>query len=60
MSGLTDASILIRDLTGDPPDMAARATAYLESENQLLLTSLGTQPAAMTAPDSAAAIDAPR
>jgi len=40
--------------------VAARATAYLESENQLLLTALGTQPAAMTAPDSVAAIDAPR
>ncbi len=40
MSAFVDTNILIRHLTGDPPDMAARATAYLRSENELLLTDL--------------------
>jgi predicted nucleic acid-binding protein len=35
-----DTNVLIRHLTGDPPAMAARATAYLESETDLLLTDL--------------------
>lgn len=29
-----------RGLTGDPPEMAARATAYLEVATELLLTDL--------------------
>lgn len=37
MTAFVDTSILIRHLTGDPPDMAARATRYLESAPQLLL-----------------------
>lgn len=38
MSAFVDTNILIRHLTGDPPEMAARATAYLEAETELLLT----------------------
>ncbi|MEX2323517.1 MAG: PIN domain-containing protein [Acidimicrobiia bacterium] len=33
-----DTNILIRHLTGDPPEAAARATAYLRSSPTLLLT----------------------
>lgn len=40
MSAFVDTNVLVRHLTGDPPDMAAQATAYLESEHQLLLTDL--------------------
>ena len=40
MSAFVDTNILIRHLTGDPPDMAARATRYLESASQLLLADL--------------------
>lgn len=40
MSAFVDTNILIRHLTGDPPDLAARATAYLGSEPELLLTDL--------------------
>lgn len=40
MSAFIDTNILVRHLTGDPPDMAARATAYLGSEQELLLTDL--------------------
>lgn len=40
MSAFVDTNILIRHLTADPPDMAARATAYLTNENELLLTDL--------------------
>jgi predicted nucleic-acid-binding protein len=35
-----DANVLIRHLTGDPPDMAERATAALSSAEQLLVTDL--------------------
>jgi predicted nucleic-acid-binding protein len=35
-----DTNILIRHLTGDPPDMAERATAALSSGEQLLLADL--------------------
>lgn len=38
MSAFVDTNILVRHLTGDPPDMAARATAYLRSADDLLLT----------------------
>ena len=38
MSAFVDTSILVRHLTGDPPEMAARATAYLRSTDELLLT----------------------
>ena len=40
MTAFVDTNILVRHLTGDPPEMAARATAYLRSENGLLLTDL--------------------
>lgn len=40
MTAFVDTNILVRHLTGDPPDMAARATAYLQVETELLLTDL--------------------
>ena len=40
MTAFLDTNIVVRHLTGDPPDMAARATAYLQSETDLLLTDL--------------------
>ena len=40
MTALVDTNILVRHLTGDPPEMAARATAYLGAAHQLLLTDL--------------------
>jgi predicted nucleic-acid-binding protein len=35
-----DTDILVRHLTGNPPDMASRATAYLRTEPELVLTDL--------------------
>ena len=40
MSAFVDTNILVRHLTGDPPAMAARATAYLASEDELYLADL--------------------
>jgi predicted nucleic acid-binding protein len=40
VSAFVDTNILVRHLTGDPTDMAARATSYLEVEIDLLLTDL--------------------
>lgn len=40
MTAFVDTHILIRHLTGDPPDQAARATRYLEQADDLLLTDL--------------------
>ncbi len=40
MSAFVDTNILVRHLTGDPPEMAARATAYLEAEPELLVADL--------------------
>lgn len=40
MSAFVDTNILVRHLVGDPPDMAARATDYLGSESELLVTDL--------------------
>ncbi|HEX9834154.1 MAG TPA: type II toxin-antitoxin system VapC family toxin [Mycobacterium sp.] len=40
MTALIDTNILVRHLTGDPPEMAARATAYLGTARELLLTDL--------------------
>ena len=40
MSVFVDTDILIRHLTGDPPKMASRATAYLKVATELLLTDL--------------------
>lgn len=40
MSAFVDTNILVRHLTGDPPVMAARATAYLASADELYLADL--------------------
>ncbi len=40
MSAFVDTNILVRHLTGNPPDMAARATAYLASADELYLPDL--------------------
>lgn len=40
MTAIVDTNVLVRHLTGDPPEMAARATAYLATERELLLTDL--------------------
>jgi len=40
VSAFVDTNVLVRHLTGEPPDMAARATAYLESETELLVADL--------------------
>jgi predicted nucleic acid-binding protein len=40
MSAFVDTNVLVRHVTGEPPTMAARATAYLEAESELLLTDL--------------------
>jgi predicted nucleic acid-binding protein len=40
VTAFVDTNIVVRHLTGDPPEMAARATAYLRSETHLLLTDL--------------------
>lgn len=40
MSAFVDTDVLVRHLTGDPPDMAARATAYLARATEFLLTDL--------------------
>jgi len=40
VTALLDTNVLIRHLTGDPPEMAARASAYLLSERDLVLSDL--------------------
>ena len=40
MSAFVDTNMLVRHLTGDPADMAARATAYLADTAELYLTDL--------------------
>ncbi len=40
MTAFVDSNVLVRHLVGDPPDMAARATAYLRKERALLVTDL--------------------
>ncbi|MBM3695772.1 MAG: type II toxin-antitoxin system VapC family toxin [Actinobacteria bacterium] len=40
MTAFVDTNIIIRHLTGDPPDLAARATAFLAASDDLLLTDL--------------------
>lgn len=40
MSAFVDTNVLVRHLTGDPPAMAARATAWLASEAEIYLTDL--------------------
>jgi predicted nucleic acid-binding protein len=40
LTAFVDTNVLERHLTGDPPDLAERATAYLRTERELLLTDL--------------------
>jgi len=40
LTAFLDTNVLIRHFTGDPPDMAARATAALASTDELLLADL--------------------
>ncbi|HET6681146.1 MAG TPA: PIN domain-containing protein [Gemmatimonadaceae bacterium] len=40
MTAPLDTNVLIRHLTGDPPEMAARATAVLAADEPLLLADL--------------------
>lgn len=40
MTAFVDTNVLIRHLTGDPPDLAARATAFLAEADELLLPDL--------------------
>ena len=40
LRAFVDTNVLIRHLTGDPPALARRATAFLERADQLLLTDL--------------------
>jgi predicted nucleic-acid-binding protein len=41
LSAFVDSNILVRHLTGDPPDQAGRATAFLQSGQDLVLVDLG-------------------
>jgi predicted nucleic acid-binding protein len=40
LTAFVDTNVSVRHLTGDPPDLAARATAYLRTEREILLTDL--------------------
>ena len=40
MSAFVDTNILVRHLTGDPPEQAARATRFLGAAEELLLADL--------------------
>jgi len=40
VSAFVEKKVLVRHFTGGPPDLAPLATAYLESEDDLLLTDL--------------------
>jgi predicted nucleic acid-binding protein len=40
LSAFVDTNVLIRHLTGVPPEMAERATAYLRQAREVLLTDL--------------------
>ena len=40
MSAFVDTNIIVRHLTGDPPEIARRATAYLATEPELFLADL--------------------
>lgn len=40
MSAFIDTNALVRHLTGDPPELAARATAFLRVQQELLLADL--------------------
>jgi predicted nucleic acid-binding protein len=40
VTAFVDTNVLVRHLTGDPPDLAARATRYLAGADELLLPDL--------------------
>jgi len=40
VTAFVDTNILVRHLTGEPVDLAVRATAYIQVETELLLTDL--------------------
>jgi predicted nucleic-acid-binding protein len=40
VSSFVDTNVLVRHLTGDPPEMAARATTFLRREDELLVVDL--------------------
>ena len=40
MTAFVDTNVFVRHLTGDPPDLAARATAFLATAKELLLPDL--------------------
>jgi predicted nucleic-acid-binding protein len=40
MSAFVDTNIIVRHLTGEPPDTASRATAYLAADPELFLADL--------------------
>ena len=40
MTAFVDTNVLIRHLTGDPPEIASRATRYLAAADELLLPDL--------------------
>src|SRR5215217_6037109 len=40
LTALVDRKVLVRHLTGDPPDLAESATAYLGAAGELFLTDL--------------------
>ena len=40
MTAFVDTNVLVRHLTGDPPDMATRASRYLATVDELLLPDL--------------------
>ena len=40
MRAFCDTNVLVRHLTGDPPEMAARATRFLSEADELLLVDL--------------------
>jgi len=40
VSAFVDTNVLVRHLVGNPPKMAARATAYLQRESELLVADL--------------------
>ena len=40
MSAFVDMNVIVRHLTGEPPEMATRATAYLAAEPELFLADL--------------------
>ena len=40
MTGFLDTNVIVRYLTGDPPDMASRAASILDGERELLVTAV--------------------